>query len=244
MQYSKPASTHVQAAELAFYRGDREAAYQLVRAALLCDPQSVEAWLWLSKLVEEAARQRECYERILAIDPQNRAAQEGIETLRLKDLLASVQAPALHAQKPTSRQIGSYLVEQKLISAEQLQEALRQQRSLRRRGEYTQLGDILVKNGWIEPRTLARALVGQYKERLSKSASGAAPHFLGEYLIAHGFITTSQLQAVLEEQLRLSLVGQRVALGSLLIRKKFIDANKLQRVLEQQRNEFYSRMGD
>lgn len=244
MQYRQPASTHIHSAELAFYRGDHEAAYQLVRAALMSDPQSIDAWLWLSKIVDDAPRQRECFERILAIDPHNPAARDGIETLRLKELLASVQAPALHDRHPGPRQIGAFLVEQQLISPEQLQEALKQQRSMRRHGEFAPLGDILLKKGWIDPPTLARALVDQICENLDRRGSSRAPQFLGEYLLAQGIINPAQLQVALEEQLQLGMFGQRVALGSLLIRKRYIDPARLQRVLDQQRNEFYNRMGD
>jgi hypothetical protein len=243
MQHHQPASTHISAAAQAFKRGDRDSAYQLVRTALLSDPTSVDAWLWLSKLVDEPARQRECLERVLSLDPQNKIARDRLEQLRLKQLLATVQAPVLREQAEGPRQIGTFLLERQLISADQLHAALREQRQLKRRGEFIQLGDLLIQKGWITPETLAHALVAQINEKLRVCRS-TAPQFLGEYLLFEGLITPMQLETVLEEQMRLRMAGKRVAIGNLLLRNQCVDPARLQQVLEQQRREFYSSMGD
>ena len=68
--------------------------------------------------------------------------------------------------------------------------------------------------------------------------------FRGDDLLAERLITPAQLEAVLEEQMRLKLAGQQVALGNLLVHKKCIDRTKLNQILEQQRVEFYSQMSD
>jgi len=243
MQHRRSASTQINAAEQAFYHGDRKAAYQMVRTALLDDPKSVDAWLWLSKLVDETPRQRECFERVLSIDPQNKTARDGIERLRLQQLLATVQAPVLREQPASPRMIGTYLLEHQLITTDQLHTALYEQRNLRRHGNFVQLGDLLLEKGWISPGTLARALVAQITEKI-KCAGLAVPRFLGEYLLSEQLITPTQLEAVLEEQMRLRMAGQRIALGSLLLRNNCIDSAKLHQILDQQRVEFYSSMGD
>ncbi len=244
MEYRSAAEAHLHSAAQAFYQGDHSSAFRHTRAALLTDPNSVEAWLWLSKLVDDPERQRECFERVLMLDPHNGMAQDGIERLRLAQLLASVQAPALHQRTGDTRQLGVRLVEQQLISNEQLQVALRQQRSQKIRGEFAPLGDILIKNGWVTPRALANALIEQLNEKRTGQYGQAAPQFLGEYLVIQGLISTTQLEAALEEQMRLRAIGQKVTLGSLLLRQGCIDPARLQRVLDQQRVEFYSRMGD
>jgi hypothetical protein len=243
MQYVSGEPSHFRAAEQAARQGDREAAYQLMRQALLENPDYVPAWLSMSKLVDDLPRQRDCLERALALDPRNEAARDGIETLRLKELLASVRAPVLLDRGPAPRQIGAYLVEQGIISHEQLHEALREQGDRRRRGEFIQFGDLLLERRWITPGTLARALVAQLRERADRRG-GHAPRFLGEYLIAEKIITPLQLEAALEEQIRLRLRGQRVALGNLLIRKQYLTARALQKVLDEQRATFYSQLGD
>ena len=243
MQYVSSEPSHFRAAEQAARHGDREAAYQLMRQALIENPAYVPAWLSMSKLVDDLARQRECLERALALDPRNEAARDGIETLRLKELLASVHAPVLVERGPAPRQIGAYLVEQRIISREQLHEALNEQGQRRRRGEFIQFGDLLLERRWITPNTLARALVVQLQERVDRRG-GHTPRFLGEYLIAEKIITPMQLEASLEEQIRLRLEGRRIALGNLLVRNQYLTARALQKVLDDQRATFYSQLGD
>jgi hypothetical protein len=179
----------------------------------------------------------------LSLDPHNNTARDGLERLRLQHLLSTVQAPVLRERPAGPRQIGAYLVERQLITPDQLQAALYEQRGLKRHGNFVQLGDLLLQKGWVSPGTLANALVAQIKEKI-KSAGSAGPRFLGEYLLAEELITPMQLETVLEEQMRLRLAGQRVALGSLLLRNHCIDSAKLHQVLDQQRVEFYSSMGD
>jgi len=134
MQRNTMVPERYQEAEQAAQRGDREATYNLLRLALIDDPTYIPAWLWMSRLVDDWARERECLERVLALDPANEAARDGIETLRLKDLLASVHAPSLLDRGPKPRQLGAYLIEQGVITHEQLHETLREQRQRRARG--------------------------------------------------------------------------------------------------------------
>jgi hypothetical protein len=243
MQHSAGEPNQFRAAELAAKRGQRQAAYQLMCQVLIENPHYLPAWLSMSKLVDDPARQRECLERALALDPGNQAARDGIETLRLKELLASVQAPALLPNEPQPRQLGAYLLDQGIISHEQLQDALREQRQRRRRGEVIQFGDLLIERRLISPNILARVLVAQLQERIER-CKGHAPQFLGEYLIAERVISPAQLEAALEEQIHLRLAGSRVALGNLLLRKKYLTAKALQKVLDDQRAAFYSQLGD
>jgi hypothetical protein len=243
MQHVSGEPSQFRAAEQAVKHGDREKAYQLMRQALIENPAYVPAWVSMSKLVDDLARQRECLERALALDPRNEAARDGIETLRLRELLASVHAPALIDRGPEPRQIGAYLVEQQIISQEQLNDALAEQRTRRRRGEFIQFGDLLLERRWIAPNTLARALVAQLQERIAQR-SGQAPRLLGEFLIAEKIITPMQLEAALEEQIRLRMGGRRLALGNLLIRKQYLTPKALQKVLDDQRSAFYSQLGD
>jgi len=243
MQHLPGQPSQFHAAEQAARRGQRETAYQLMCQALIENPRYLPAWLSMSKLVDDPARQRECLERVLSLDPGNEIARGDIETLRLKDMLASVHAPVLIEREPAPRQIGAYLLEQRVISHEQLHDALREQRQRRGRGEAIQFGDLLIERGLISPNTLACMLVAQLQERV-KRRNGHTPQFLGEYLIAEHIITPDQLAAVLEEQIHLRLAGQRLALGNLLIRSQHLTPKTLQKVLDAQRAAFFSQMGD
>jgi hypothetical protein len=243
MQHHSGEPSQFRAAEQAAKRGQRETAYQIMCRALIENPSYVPAWISMSKLVDDPARQRECLERALALDPHNEAARDGIETLRLKEMLASVHAPALLDRGPVPRQLGAYLLEQRVISHEQLHDALREQRQRRARGDSIQFGDLLIERGLISPNTLARMLVAQLQERVDRR-SGHAPQFLGEYLIAEQIITPAQLEAALEEQIQMRLSGRRLALGNLLIRKQYLTPKALQKDLDDQRAAFYSQMGD
>jgi hypothetical protein len=243
MQHHSVVPSQFRAAEQAARCGQRETAYRLMCQALLENPSYVPAWLSMSKLVDDPARQRECLERALALDPYNETARDGIETLRLKEMLASVHAPALVDRVAAPRQIGAYLLEQRVISHEQLQDALREQRQRRMRGQSIQFGDLLIERRLISPKTLAQMLVTQLQERVAQR-SGHAPQFLGEYLIAEHVITPAQLEAALEEQIQMRIAGRQVALGNLLIRKNYLTTKTLQKVLDDQRAAFYSQLGD
>ena len=59
--------------------GERTRARQLLTAAVRANPRSAEAWLWLSGTLDDPAQQRECLERVLALDPHNVAARRGME---------------------------------------------------------------------------------------------------------------------------------------------------------------------
>jgi hypothetical protein len=243
MLYRATEPPHFQDAEQATRQGNHARAYNLLRQTLIDHPTYVPAWLSMSALVEDRARQRECLDRVLALDPQNVAARDRLERLRLQDLLSPMRALVLRDLRGEARQLGAHLLEQAILTADQLHQALCEQRRRRQRGAFIQLGDLLLEWGWIAPTALVRALVAQIQEKIAQHP-GHAPQFLGEYLIAEGIITPMQLEVVLEEQIRLRLAGQRVALGQLLIRKGALSPRTLQMVLDDQRAAFYSRMGD
>jgi len=95
------------------------------------------------------------------------------------------------------RRFGDLLIEESLITTEQLEEALRIQRSLR---NYLPLGQILLNHGWLKRGQLTTLL-----RRHRKSAR------LGELLVRAGHITPEQLQTALAEQKEL-----RQPLGNVL----------------------------
>lgn len=225
-------------------RGDRETARRLMRQVILENPSYAPAWLWMSGLVDDKQQQRECLERVLALDPTCQAARDGLEILKLQEMLAVTPSPPERERKQEARKLGTYLVERGFITAEQLEAALTEQtNSLGYNGLRVPLGDILIKQGWLTPQMLATALVMQQKDRLAV-LNGKPPQHLGEYLVVEGVITPDELAAVLAEQARLRQSGQSLLLGELLIRSGYVTPQVLEEMLERQRDDFFSRFGD
>jgi Tfp pilus assembly protein PilF len=63
---------------LAVQQGDLERARDLLLQVVEADEQNVEAWLWLSGAVEDVDDQQTALENVLALDPDNRAAHDGL----------------------------------------------------------------------------------------------------------------------------------------------------------------------
>jgi SOS response regulatory protein OraA/RecX len=231
-----------QAALQTAQRGDRAAAFQLMRQALIENPNYAPAWFWLSRLVDDPARQRECLDRALALDPHYTPARDDLENLRLRDILSTARSIVAAERTQEPRKIGEYLVEQQVISAAQLKEALAEQNAARNHGQRIPLGDILLRRGWLSPPALASALVKQGQDNL-KPQIGLTPERLGEYLVAEKLLSPDQLAAALAEQAQLRQKGKRIALGELLVRNRYLRPEVLARVLEAQRQDFFGRFG-
>jgi len=58
----------------AIQSGNRETGKHLLARVLRADPQNVQAWLWMSEVVDTNEQRRECLHRVLALDPENQAA--------------------------------------------------------------------------------------------------------------------------------------------------------------------------
>jgi hypothetical protein len=229
---------HLQEAIQTARRGDRGAAFHLVRQAILDDPSYAPAWFWMSRLVDDTGRQRECLERALALDPDYKQARDELENLRIRELLASARTIRVSEVRQEPPKIGAYLVERGFITAAQLEDALAEQRSSRKRSGRILLGDILIRRGWLTPRTLASALVIQQQDKI-RSYDGGQPERLGEYLVVEGLITPGQLEAVLAEQAGLRQNGRHVVLGEILTRRGYLSREALERALDLQRQDFY-----
>jgi hypothetical protein len=218
--------------------GDRENGYRLMRQVLIEDPTYAPAWFWMSRLVDDAGRKRECLERALALDPQYKPARDALESLRVQD--APHPARSIAATEP--QKLGAYLVEHGIITPEQLEVALAEQRNSRNWGKRVPLGDILIRREFLTPRVLAAALLSQQRNKLHPR-SGRQPERLGEYLLIEGSVTPQQLEAALAEQARLRQSSEYIVLGELLMRRGYLKLEALERVLELQRSGFFSHFG-
>jgi hypothetical protein len=233
---------HFREAIQAAQQGDRERAYHLMRQVLVENPSYVPAWVWMSRLVDDSGQQRECLERALAIEPHYAPAREALESLRLREILATARSIVVAERTQEPRKIGAYLVEQGIITSTQLRTALDEQTKCRNGGERVPLGDILLRRGWLSPPVLAKALVQQQQDNLHPQV-GLPPERLGDYLVKEKLLTPEQLANALAEQARMHQRGKHLALGEILIRNHYLKPDMLARVLEMQRQDFFSRYG-
>jgi tetratricopeptide (TPR) repeat protein len=241
--------TSLQQGIVAAQGGDRERAYQLIRQAILEDSQHAPAWYYMSFLLDDPDRRREYLEWALKLDPNYTAAQEALDQLHIRQVLASARSIVAPEHRPALRKIGDYLVDQGLISVAQRDEALaelakiepRAKRHAQADTKTKHLGDILLARSWLTPQQLASALVRQQQDR---SRDGQRPERLGEYLMAAAIVNGDQLGSALAEQSWLRLRGKHMRLGELMIRGGALAATTLSSVLEQQREDFSSRYGN
>jgi hypothetical protein len=85
--------------------GDREGAKRELAAVLRADPRNVPAWMLLAALIEDPARQADCYRQVLRLDPANPQAAARLRALQAPEASPRspgqrVAEPYIHAQKP------------------------------------------------------------------------------------------------------------------------------------------------
>lgn len=68
-------------AQAALLSGDLTRARSHLAQVIQQEPLNVLAWLMLSEVVHEPERQRECLQRVLALEPQNQTAQKRLAAL-------------------------------------------------------------------------------------------------------------------------------------------------------------------
>jgi len=69
---------------VAVQQGDLERARELLLQVVEYDEENAEAWLWLSGAVEDLEDQQTALENVLALDPDNVYAQQGLRYLQQK----------------------------------------------------------------------------------------------------------------------------------------------------------------
>ena len=63
-------------------RGHHKPAQRLLSEVVEADPSNEEAWMWLARVVDDPARQAECYQQILSLNPDNSWANEQLAALQ------------------------------------------------------------------------------------------------------------------------------------------------------------------
>lgn len=115
---------------------------------------------------------------------------------------------------PATSPLGKALVDRGLISAEQLEEALRAQRR-----SYSRLGEILQRRGLLTGEALSRAI-----QEHALESSGR----FGDFLVRHGYLLLAQLEEALEDQR-----SHFRRLGDVIVDLGFVSRETLQLVLKE-----------
>jgi Tol biopolymer transport system component len=83
----------------AIQSGDRATGQRLLRQILQANPRNETAWLWLSLILDDPAKKRDCLERVLILNPDHRQARQALA--QLEPAQASSQ-DALTTSPPTA----------------------------------------------------------------------------------------------------------------------------------------------
>ncbi|MFP4345401.1 MAG: hypothetical protein ACLFU8_11970 [Anaerolineales bacterium] len=81
----------VQAGLAAAKAGQKAKAKALLTQATEEDPTQLQAWLWLSGMVNDLREREVCMEKVLALEPGHPAATKGLQSLREKIIAASLR---------------------------------------------------------------------------------------------------------------------------------------------------------
>ncbi len=83
--------------------GDKEKGYRLLARVIKADPKGRDtetAWLWMTAVVTDPEKKRQCLERVLQINPDNSQAKKGLAALEVSEQVLSESA-LLPTPKPT-----------------------------------------------------------------------------------------------------------------------------------------------
>lgn len=221
-----------------FKKGDRETARKYMRQVLLEDPLYVPAWLWMSGLVDDVEKQRECLERALVLDPNCEPASRGLKILRLRETVDALnQQHAQHAAQPHAAPLDSpeSVAPPRAVVAVSPDMQQHGETEAGAQRQARKLGDYLVERGFITLKQLEEALEEQ---RLfwKKTQGVRAP--LGNILIKHGLLTPQMLATALVTQQQDKLHGRDKYspqyIGEYLVSRGIITPQQLENVLVEQ----------
>lgn len=142
----------------ALLAGDKDRAQSLLEAAVQLDPRSEEAWLWLSGALADPADMRACLERVLAINPANEHAHEGLRWLEAEygsrpDFRAAASVSPLHTDTASDAPIAPPVTLQPRRELEHSATVLGE--ALLHPFAVGALLGLLRLVGWLRPQTLA-----------------------------------------------------------------------------------------
>lgn len=102
----------------AYKRGDKKRCLKIVSSFLKKNPESEQGWLLVALCVEDEDRQRQCYRRVLQINPDNKQARDALKSWAGRERTGTSpeqQSRQSHDEedKPTQKNLGeqaSYMV--------------------------------------------------------------------------------------------------------------------------------------
>jgi hypothetical protein len=68
-------------AKAAIERGDKTAGLAMLAAIIHEDPANEPAWIWMASTIDDPEKKRQCYQHVLALNPNNGAAQRAMALL-------------------------------------------------------------------------------------------------------------------------------------------------------------------
>jgi hypothetical protein len=92
----------LQRAIAAIRADDKETGKRLLVEVIRDDPRHETAWLWMSSVLDSDAERRFCLERVLAINPGNQLARQGLEALGAKQAPEPPKTPQESEPLPTT----------------------------------------------------------------------------------------------------------------------------------------------
>ena len=84
--------------------GDLQTGKEILKWVLEREPNNVLAWLWLSRCVKTDEAKLECFNRVLAIDPNNKHALDGVQRYGGGDRIQDTPTSQLPSSAPPSAQ--------------------------------------------------------------------------------------------------------------------------------------------
>lgn len=223
----------LQAGIAASRSGNKDQARACFIRALKLDPQHEGAWLRLSSVMPTVEQALRCVEHLLSFNPRHPQALEAREVLRVRLLLeeaAVIQTPAPPTSTPRRRYLlGEALVEARVLTEQQVELALAEQRKLAKKKKPMRLGEVLLRMKLVRPEQLEAAIATQI-ETMPSSAAGATGQ-LGDYLLRRQLVTRAQLLQGLAQQNELKRQGRPMLLGDVLVLCGYIQREQLNRAL-------------
>jgi hypothetical protein len=249
---------HLDASMDALRAGAPDQARQHLLAVLRTDPRHETAWLWLSAVQPTTDRALRCLEHLLTINPEHAQAKERRDVLRIQVLLEEAAITPARVQAPSTGRrralLGEALVEAGVLTAWQLDQALRYQayhaRPTQREGlgkllgeqcarptPPKRLGEILMELGMIHSDHVALALMRQ-AERATGALTPTGVGRLGDFLVRQGLLTQDHLQHALTWQAQQHQAGTALRLGEVLIQCGYLNQEQVTQAVQQWYQEY------
>lgn len=224
----------LQAGIAASRSGNKDQARACFIRALKHDPGHEVAWLRLSSVMPTVEQALRCVDHLLTLNPRHPQALEMREVLRVRLLLEESAVIQTHAPPTSTPQrrylLGEALVEARVLTQQQLETALAEQRRLAQKKKPMRLGEVLLRMKFVRPEQLEAAVAAQIETMPTAPEAGVTGQ-LGDYLLRRNLVTRAQLHQGLAQQAELKRQGRPMLLGDVLVKCGYIQREQLNRAL-------------